>query len=151
MTRPDALPLAQRYRVNPITGCWIFLGSRDADGYGRVGSVVAHRVFYEAFVGPIPDGLQLDHLCVRTNCVNPSHLEPVTGAENLARASLYRPLVRAERTACANGHVYTEATAFRSQRVFPDGKEYTTWICRVCRRANKARARARARALKTAS
>lgn len=69
-------------------GCWRWVGNIT----GRYGSMVfrgrdvrAHRVAYEVFVGPIPDGLQIDHLCRNTHCVNPEHLEPVTAAENKRR------------------------------------------------------------------
>lgn len=70
--------------------CWLWTGSLTWDGYGifrennrRTG---AHRFAYEYFIGPIPDRLQIDHLCRVKNCVNPDHLEPVTNAENTARA-----------------------------------------------------------------
>lgn len=70
--------------------CWIFKGCKNHNGYGRitVGSskVNAHRVYYEHYIGPIPDGLQIDHLCRVRECVNPAHLEPVTPKENVARA-----------------------------------------------------------------
>lgn len=71
-------------------GCWLWTGSLTFDGYGifrennrRTG---AHRFAYEYFVGPIPAGLQIDHLCRVRNCVNPAHLDPVTNAENTTRA-----------------------------------------------------------------
>lgn len=71
-------------------GCWYWMASRRRNDYGRFGGKdnqrASHRVAYEALVGPIPDGLQLDHLCRRTWCVNPAHLEPVTNAENTRRA-----------------------------------------------------------------
>lgn len=74
-------------------GCWIFLGARTKAGYGMVGrgrrgegNVYVHRLMYEAFRGPIPDGLHLDHLCRVRECCNPDHLEAVTQAENNRRA-----------------------------------------------------------------
>lgn len=79
------------------SGCWLWTGST-ANGYGqaRVGgkTVRAHRASYELLVGPIPEGLTLDHLCHVKNCVRPEHLEPVTAAENTRRAhrdGLVRP------------------------------------------------------------
>ena len=67
-------------------GCWEWAAFRNADGYGRFNDgqriVAAHRFAYERFVGEIPDGLQLDHLCRVRHCVNPDHLEPVTALEN---------------------------------------------------------------------
>lgn len=73
-------------------GCWIWqLGQRR--GYGRAHDpasrkgIPAHRKIYTELVGPIPEGLVLDHLCRNPLCVNPAHLEPVTEVENLRRAS----------------------------------------------------------------
>lgn len=70
------------------TACWLWVRCT-RDGYGRADigghSYQAHRVSYEAFRSEIPAGLEIDHLCCVTNCVNPDHLEPVTGAENLRR------------------------------------------------------------------
>lgn len=71
-------------------GCWLWTGARNSRGYGQWAvnglSRSVHRVAYEALVGPIPDGLTIDHLCRNKLCVNPDHLEPVTIAENVARA-----------------------------------------------------------------
>jgi hypothetical protein len=73
------------------TPCWLWQGSIGMCGYGRFkhqGKLVrAHRFSYEHHVGPIPDGLQIDHLCFIRRCVNPDHLEPVTAKENFRRAS----------------------------------------------------------------
>lgn len=75
--------------------CWLWTGA-NANGYGaiwgseRSRAKRAHRVAYELLVGPIPDGLTLDHLCRNTRCVNPKHLEPCTAAENARRASVSR-------------------------------------------------------------
>ena len=70
------------------TPCWIWqLGRRGGYGEAKVDGrqVRAHRLYYERFVGTIPEGLQLDHLCRQRACVNPAHLEPVTGTENVRR------------------------------------------------------------------
>lgn len=78
------------------TSCWTWTGHRDPKGYGRFceggrgNTRLAHRVAYAALVGPIPDGLDLDHLCVNPPCVNPAHLEPVTHEENIRRRDALR-------------------------------------------------------------
>src|SRR3974390_3113329 len=70
------------------TPCWLFQGAKSVGGYGRIQLTcsrtlaLAHRVAYELFVGPIPDGLEIDHLCRNPACVNPTHLEPVTEKVN---------------------------------------------------------------------
>lgn len=80
--------------VDPISGCWHFTGKKTAKGYGQIhmgpgrSSVqIAHRVYYERAKGPIPAGLQIDHLCKHTFCVNPDHLEPVVNAVNMQRGT----------------------------------------------------------------
>jgi hypothetical protein len=71
--------------------CWEWRGAVGSSGYGVFhagpGLELAHRFAYEALVGPIPEGCDLDHLCGNTRCVNPAHLEPVTHAENVRRAA----------------------------------------------------------------
>jgi HNH endonuclease len=88
-------------------GCLEWSGSLRT-GYGKFrgkdgGTTSAHRVVWETFVGPIPEGMDLDHLCRNRKCVNPDHLEPVTRRENLRRGSN-----GVLKTHCKNGHEYTE-------------------------------------------
>jgi len=131
MNRADRL--LQRTRRDGT--CWVWTGTLDRDGYGKVKesgrSFAAHRAVYEALVGPIPDGLQLDHLCRNRSCVNPSHLDPVTHAENCRRAA-------AARTHCKHGHVFDESNTYIYER---DGKARR--LCRACNRGHVAARRAR--------
>jgi len=70
-------------------GCWEWIGKRRPDGYGSLRvlgrDTRTHRFSYETFVGPIPKGLVIDHLCENKACARPDHLEPVTIAENTRR------------------------------------------------------------------
>lgn len=112
------------------SGCWIFLGSLRR-GYavvrfqGKGASV--HRLFYEHFVGPIPEGLQIDHLCRVRCCVNPAHLEPVTAQINSHRSNSFTGL-RARQTACKYGHPLERITWPSNSR-------------RICRECNRIRSR----------
>ena len=85
--------------------CWSWTGAHIPGGYGSIGvdgsQRGAHRVAYELLVGPIPDGLTIDHLCRVKDCVNPAHMEPVTSAENNRRRS-------ATRTTCKRGHPFDQ-------------------------------------------
>lgn len=104
-------------------GCWIWQGAINTSGYGSAGPRLAHRASYEEFVGPIPAGLQIDHLCRVTLCVNPDHLEPVTELENKRRRyAIY--------THCINGHEFTHANTY----IRPSGHR----DCRTCIRARVA-------------
>lgn len=79
---------SEKYFIAPDT-CWIWTGGATGHGYGAFWvdgkTLPAHRISYEMNVGPIPDGLHIDHLCKQTMCINPHHLEPVTLAENNRR------------------------------------------------------------------
>lgn len=96
----------ESYTVDPVFGCWIWTGKLDRnDGRplvwrGRRPSA-AHRAMYEHHIGPIPDGLELDHTCQNTLCVRPAHMEPVTRPVNEQRKSTR---VRMRIKACKNGH-----------------------------------------------
>lgn len=100
----------------PNTGCWLWTGPVDHNGYGFINinyhHVRAHRAVYEVLGGKtIPIGLSLDHLCRQPSCVNPDHLEPVTHQENMARSrgkeGRRSGYYLAIRTHCKNGHEFT--------------------------------------------
>lgn len=105
------------YVVDEQTGCWNWIGNLHGYkmGYGvfwvRFARVQAHRWSYERFIGPIPFGLGLDHLCRNTKCVNPRHLEPVTQRENVRRGCSLAA-ERARQTHCIHGHAFDAANTY---------------------------------------
>lgn len=122
----------------PESGCWIWLGATWSNGYGSVHlknprrNCGAHRAIYEALVGPIPAGLDLDHLCRVRCCVNPAHLEPVTRKENLERSGSIKILVHLAKMKnkaafCNKGHEMTPENTY----VYPNGRHR---MCRICSR-----------------
>jgi len=112
--RTVAHRLALKYRVDEETGCWLWIGAT-ARGYGQIWvdgrTQPAHRIAYELLVGPIPEGLQLDHLCRVRHCVNPEHLEPVTNRENILRGVSIVPQ-NAAKTHCPQNHPYDDANTY---------------------------------------
>ena len=119
-------------------GCWEWMGYRTPKGYGGVAiknkTHRAHRVVYELLVGPIPVGLDLDHICRNRGCVRPDHLEPVTCKENLMRGLTHAAL-NAAKTHCPHGHLYDEKNTIL--------KKSGTRLCREC---NKIQCRAYSKA-----
>ena len=115
-------------KVKKTDTCWLWIGARCL-GYGviRVGTkqVKAHRVFYEHLIGAVPTGLQLDHLCRVKNCVNPSHLEPVTPRVNTLRG-VGPTAQNAKREQCLNGHPFLGENLYLA----PDGERG----CRACKK-----------------
>lgn len=129
-------------RISPDErGCWNWTGWVRKDGYamanGKCGErrrdIRVHRATYGALIGPIPDGLHIDHLCRNRRCVNPDHLEPVTHAENHRRglAGLNFLIATAMRTGCPKGHEYTSENTYLDKH----GRRN----CRQCRAAAKER------------
>lgn len=110
-------------------GCWMWTDAPDRDGYGHFHADrkvhIAHRWAYEQFVGAIPEGLVLDHLCRTPSCVNPGHLEAVTSVENVMRGN-GPSAINARRQHCVKGHVFDE----RNTRIGRQGRRE----CRECAR-----------------
>jgi hypothetical protein len=108
-------------------GCWHFVSAKDKDGYsifrfGDYSTGRAHRFAFEAFRFPIPEGLELDHLCRNTGCVNPFHLEAVTTRVNILRGSA-PPAQNAKQTTCINGHQFSHVDKWGRRR------------CKICVRS----------------
>jgi predicted RNA-binding Zn-ribbon protein involved in translation (DUF1610 family) len=132
--------LATKIDVHPITFCWLWTGCVDENGYGNIGVRrpdgtrtvgYAHRVAYEETVGPIPDRLEIDHLCRTRSCVNPGHLEAVTHRENARRGAGTGGALRPPSDYCNSGsHHFDEANTiwFTSPNT---GKPIRR--CRACR------------------
>lgn len=125
----DSIPLIERLlskiSPEPNSGCWIWTESVGNGGYGSIRSELgwegAHRAAYRLFRGPIPDGMDLDHLCRVRCCCNPHHLEPVTRQENLLRGENCR------KDCCHAGHPYPE-----NLRIRPDtGKRQCMECARI--------------------
>jgi len=120
-------------------GCWLWTAGKDRAGYGvfrdeSSRQVGAHRWAYLHLVGPVPGGLELDHLCRNPPCCNPAHLEPVTPRENKMRG-IGASAVNAAKTHCIHGHEFTPANTY----VTPEGHR----SCRTCHREAKARHQAK--------
>lgn len=119
----------KKVRMIDLNDCWLYLGGprsygpSTVEGYGMYNRTMAHRASYEIYKGPIPEGLEIDHLCRNRRCINPDHLEPVTRKENILRGE--SPTATNKRkTHCPNGHLY--------DFIRPNGERE----CRSCHRVN---------------
>lgn len=109
--------------------CWEWKGYVGPNGYGRLiwchrhdrKMLHAHRVAYELMVGPIPDGLQIDHLCRNRRCVNPNHLEPVTAHTNVVVRGLGLSAENAAKKFCKRGHTSLMLETPASNRMDREG------------------------------
>lgn len=117
-------------KVEKTDTCWLWRGYVAKHGYGTytIGPKTwrVHRYAYEQAVGPIPDGMQIDHLCRVRSCVNPDHLEVVTSRENTLRSPIAAAAVAARKTHCPAGHPYAGENLY----AHPAGYR----ICRACKR-----------------
>jgi hypothetical protein len=122
-------------RVKKTDTCWLWMGSSSDAQYGnfqREGRLyLAHRYAYEQVRGPIPVGLELDHLCRRPRCVNPDHLEAVTPQVNQHRG-MSPSGINARKTHCAKGHPF--ATYGKYQQT---GKRAGRRRCGLCEHADR--------------
>lgn len=103
--------------VDVQTGCHEWVGQLDRHGYGRFGAqrrdYYAHRFSWLLKYGSLPEiPLELDHLCRNPKCVNPLHLEAVTGRENKRRSSINVSTIHAHQTHCVNGHSFDELNTY---------------------------------------
>lgn len=138
-------------KISIVGTCWVWNGELDKAGYGKAylygRRSLAHRLAYERLVGPIPPGLELDHVrerCSSRACVKavadevgPAHLEPVTHRENTLRGDTI-PAANLAKTHCSEGHPFDAANTYRE----PSGAR----DCRTCRRLRAAKYNARKRA-----
>lgn len=107
---PAKIPLKKRFaestQKDHKTGCWLWLLGTDIHGYAKMKHDGRTRksatVAYEFYIGPVPFGLELDHLCFNKLCVNPDHLEPITHSENLKRRKSFS---RFKNNLCKKGHI----------------------------------------------
>ncbi len=129
----DTLPdhIVDRILFEPNTGHWFWLGKLSRQGYGRVGVdgrvYGVHRYVYSQLVGPIPDGMVLDHICRVRHCVAPQHLRVVTPAQNSLENSVSFCARRAVSDRCDRGHPYDNGNLI----ITKTGAR----LCRTCRNA----------------
>ena len=136
MTPPAPATLPTRFtdKTRLDGDCLVWTGCLNSRGYGCFGwgrkgrNVLAHRFAYEVLVGPIPDGLTVDHLCRRRTCVNVAHMEVVTNLVNVMRGQS-PSAINARQTHCKNGHPFDLLNTY----ITSQGKRQ----CRACKRAQK--------------
>ena len=122
--------------VEDEDGCWLWTGAK-TKGHGVIGRTsgtrYVHTIVYELMVGPIPEGLEPDHLCRKRACCNPKCIEPVTHKVNSLRG-VGAPAVNARKTHCSSGHEFTEKNTYITKEGWR--------TCRTCHANHERRRRA---------
>ncbi len=139
-------PLHKRLweKANKTETCWLWTAYINKFGYGVIGTydkktALAHRVSFELTKGPIPEGLEINHLCEVKNCINPDHLEAITRAEHILKTDFQGGKYQKNKTHCVNGHSFQETDVY----ITKEGHRK----CRACgRAADKRRSPRRAQA-----
>lgn len=108
--------------IDIVGDCWVWKGYISPNGYSHM-----HRKSYKVFIGEIPDGQDIDHLCRNRACVNPDHLEAVTRRENIIRGVM--PLIRKNKKSCPQGHRYEKNNTYITSQGFRQ--------CRTCSNQRK--------------
>lgn len=129
-------PVDERVLANispePNSGCWLWSGYTTASGYGQIRGggtdTLAHRRVFEKYRGPVPVGMELDHLCRVRCCVNPDHLEVVTPKENTRRGITVA--LREIKDHCPAGHEFTPENTYGKVSPYGTGTVYRT--CKKC-------------------
>jgi len=136
--RLRGLPIKISSRIKVIDDCWVWQGTKNSDGYGRIlvngRRIGVHRVVFELLRHRIPLGLVTDHKCLNPACVNPAHLEIVTNKENVLRGTGLAA-INARKTHCSQGHTLSgpEADVYITSEGFR--------ACRACQRFHRTVAR----------
>lgn len=140
----------EKWIPEPNTGCWLWMaGGTTGHGYGAIRAsdkrrtLRAHRVAWELYRGPIPEGLVIDHLCRVRSCVNPDHLRVVTMAVNATENSDSQSAKNKIKTHCPSGHEYSAGNTYQKNKE-------TCRVCRACKRLRAPIATAKYRAKKRA-
>jgi len=134
--------------VVAVDGCWLWTAGLTTTGYSKYTHCgrtdLGHRVAYSELVGPIPDDLEIDHLCRRRNCVNPAHMEPVTAQTNMRRSNAPCAF-NAAKTHCKNGHPLEDGN------LVPSKLKVGERACLICFRDYDREAKRKRRARRHAS
>lgn len=117
--------LTKKLYMEPTSGCWIWLGWVNPDGYGHIKRnkkmYMTHRYVYEKLNNPIPSNMTVDHICRVRSCCNPDHMDIVTQGENMRRS----PRFNLSAIHCKRGHEFTPENSY----MYKNGSRRT---CRKC-------------------